>query len=272
LDVSVVIKGAGESASGIAYRLFMANITRICMVDIAAPLCVRRQVSFCEAIFEHQVEVEGVTGTLVCDRAGLLEAWAHKRIGVMVDPEWKMIAELKPVVVVDAILAKRNLGTHKKEAPAVVGVGPGFSAPDMVHAAVESNRGPNLGRAIYAGETEAFTGEPSERSGYRWERVLRAPHAGTIRHFLSIGAPVKAGDTILYVDETPVQAAMDGTLRGLIREIPVSAKEKVGDIEPQNSTYGCSRISDKARAIGGGVLEAILHLLNIPPSAQPTTK
>jgi xanthine dehydrogenase accessory factor len=265
LDVSIVIKGAGEMASGIAHRLFMANMTRVCMIELESPLCVRRTVSFCEAMFERQVEVEGVVGRLVRNRADLEAAWARNQIGVMVDPAWKIIGDMKPDVVVDAILAKRNLGTDRDEAPVVIGVGPGFSAPDAVHAAIESNRGPNLGRAIYAGAAEAYTGMPAMKAGFSWERVLRAPHAGTVRHVKSIGAPVKAGETVLYVGETPVKAAITGVLRGLIREIEVGRNEKVGDVEP-GKEQSCSAISDKAMAIGGGVLEAIMHFLNIEVS------
>jgi xanthine dehydrogenase accessory factor len=263
LDVSIVIKGAGEMASGIAHRLFMANMTRICMIDLEAPLCVRRTVSFCEAMFKQQVEVEGVVGKLVRDRAGIESAWACKQIAVMVDPAGKIIDALKPDIVVDAILAKRNLGTAKHEAPVVIGVGPGFSAPDVVHAAIESNRGPNLGRAIYAGAAEAHTGIPATKSGFSRERVLRAPHAGMVLHVKSIGTWVKTGDTVLYVGETPVRTAIDGALRGLIGEIEVSGNEKVGDIDPRREE-SCHAISDKALAIGSGVLEAIRHLLNMP--------
>jgi xanthine dehydrogenase accessory factor len=259
-DLSIVIKGAGEMASGIAHRLFMANMTRVCMLEIENPLCVRRTVSFCEALFERQVEVEGVTGTLVRDRAGLTQAWDRRQIGIIVDPEWKMIADLKPDVVVDAILAKRNLGTCKDEAPVVIGVGPGFSAPDLVHAVIESNRGPNLGRAIYRGTGESYTGVPAVKGGYSWERVLRAPHTGAVHQVRSIGDPVKAGDIVLYVDETPVMAAIDGFVRGIIREIEVGENEKVGDIEPRSDPSFCRTISEKALAIGGGVLEAIMHL------------
>jgi xanthine dehydrogenase accessory factor len=263
LDVSIVIKGAGEIASGIAHRLYMANITRVCMVETEYPLCVRRTVSFSEALFEKRVVVEGVVGTLAQGRTGVIEAWIRKEIGVVVDPLWKVLAELKPDVVVDAILAKKNLGTSKEDARVVVGVGPGFSAPDVVHAVIESNRGPNLGRAIYNGAAENHTGIPAMRDGYSWERVLRAPHPGRVRHVKSIGDKVKAGDAVLYVDQTPVLAAIDGTLRGVIRDIEVEDKEKVGDIEP-GSRLSCHwAISDKARAIGGGVLEAVLHLLNI---------
>jgi xanthine dehydrogenase accessory factor len=267
LDVSIVIKGAGEMASGIAHRLFMADMTRVCMIDLEAPLCVRRTVSFCEAMFERQVEVEGVVGRLVRNRADLEDAWARKQIGVMIDPAWKIIGDMRPDVVVDAILAKRNLGTAKDEAPVVIGVGPGFSAPDAVHVAIESNRGPNLGKAIYAGAAEAYTGIPAMKAGFSWERVLRAPHAGMVRHVKPIGTPVKAGETILFVGETPVKAATNGVLRGLIREIEVGGNEKVGDVDP-GSRQSCFAISDKAMAIGNGVLEAIIHLLSIKVSAE----
>jgi xanthine dehydrogenase accessory factor len=258
-DIAIVIKGAGEMASGIAHALFKAGMTRICMIEIENPLCVRRAVSFCEALFEQQVEVEGVVGTLVRDEAGLAEAWERNQIGVIADPEWKMIASLKPDVVVDAILAKKNLGTNKNEAPVVIAVGPGFSAPDIVDAVIESNRGPNLGRPIYCGSGEPYTGIPASRAGFSWERVLRAPNAGMVRLVKSIGDPVKAGDIVLYVGNTPVRAAIDGYTRGLIREIEVAENEKIGDIEPGSEPSSCRTISDKARAIGAGVLEAIKH-------------
>jgi xanthine dehydrogenase accessory factor len=263
LDVSIAIKGAGEMASGIAHRLFMANITRVCMVEIENPLCVRRTVSFCEALFAKEVEVEGVKATQVNNLADLAEAWDKKQIGVIADPGWKIIADLSPDVVVDAVLAKRNLGTVKNEAPVVIGVGPGFSAPDVVHAVIESNRGINLGRAIYDGAAESYTGIPAVKAGFGWERVLRAPHPGMVRQVKSIGDPVKAGEIVLYVDQTPVRAAIDGVTRGLIRDIEVCKNEKVGDIEATNDPSCCWTISDKARAIGGGVLEAVMHLLTI---------
>jgi len=260
-DLSIVIKGAGEMASGIALSLYRAGMPRICMVEIDLPLCVRRMVSFCEALYEKQVEVEGVTAMKVQDRFELAEAWNRRQIGVMVDPDWKIIAVLRPDVVVDSILAKQNLGTVKAEARVVIGVGPGFSAPDVVHAAVESNRGPNLGHVVYAGETEPHTGIPGMRAGYSWERVLRAPHAGMVRLVRSIGDPVKAGDEILYVDETPVRAEIDGIVRGLIREIRVEEKEKIGDIDPGSDPSCCRMVSDKAKAVGRGVVEAVKKLL-----------
>ena len=262
-DLSIVIKGAGETASGVAHRLFTAGMTRICMIEIENPLCVRRPVSFCEALFEQQVEVEGVVAAVVHDCADLVEAWECNQIGVRVDPMWKTIADLKPDVVIDAILAKRNLGTHKEEASFVIGIGPGFSAPDVVHAVIESNRGAELGRAIYRGSAERYTGIPASRAGFSWERVLRAPHAGRVRHLKRIGDGVQAGEVVLYVDVTPVHAAIDGVLRGLIRETEVEHGEKIGDIEPTRDPSSCWKISDKAKAIGNGVLEAVRNLIDI---------
>jgi xanthine dehydrogenase accessory factor len=261
-DISIVIKGAGEMASGIAHRLFMAGMTRICMLEVENPLCVRRTVSFCEALFDSPAEVEGIIATHVRDCAELHDAWGCGHIGVIVDPQWKFIEELKPDVVVDAILAKKNIGTHKGEAPVVIGVGPGFSAPDTVHAVIESNRGPNLGRVFYKGASEPYTGIPAVKAGFSHERVLRAPHAGTVHHVKSIGDPVQAGDVVLYVGETPVRAAIDGITRGVIREIHVVGNEKVGDIEPTTDPSCCRTISDKAKAIGNGVLEAVRNLVD----------
>ena len=261
-EITVVIKGAGEMASGIAHRLFMANIRRICMIEIENPLCVRRTVSFCEAVFEQEVQVEGVTAVLVGNRSEVGHAWRRGQIGVIIDPAWKIIADLRPDVVVDAILAKKNLGTRKEEAPLVIGIGPGFSAPDMVHAVVESNRGHDLGRVIYHGGAEPHTGMPGLTAGFGMERVLRSPHEGAVRHVKSIDDPVSKGEIVLYVDETPVPAGVDGVVRGLIRDIRVRANEKVGDIEPRGETRYSRTISDKARAIAGGVMEAIFHHLN----------
>jgi xanthine dehydrogenase accessory factor len=141
-------------------------------------------------------------------------------------------------------------------------VGPGFSAPENVHVIVESNRGNDLGRLIYEGQAEPFTGVPGSTEGYGHERVLRAPHAGKVKHVRSLGDLVKEGDVVLYVDKTPVCAPIPGLLRGLIRDIDVPKNEKLGDIEPRGESVDWRTISDKARAIGGGVLEAIMHEFN----------
>lgn len=264
-DLSVVIKGAGEMASGIAHRLHRAGIRHITMLDTERPLCVRRFVSFCEAVHDGVAEVEGVTGQLAGDVAEIASIWETGRVAVLVDPGWRSIGAVSPDVVVDAIMAKRNLGTGRDEASFVIGVGPGFTAPRDVHAVVESNRGHNLGRVIYDGMAEPYTGLPGEMKGVGKERVLRAPIAGPVKHVCRMGDDVKKGDLILYVGDAPVYAPFDGLLRGLIREMDVENAEKVGDVDPRARKEYCHTISDKARGIGGGVLEAILHEYNGSP-------
>lgn len=257
----IVIKGAGEMASGIAHRLFMANFKNIIMTEIERPISVRRLVAFSEAVYEKIYEVEGITAELVDNADDIEKIWGKGRIGVIIDPEWKTVSLIKPHIVIDAIMAKRNLGTKINEAPVVIGVGPGFNAPEDCHAVVESNRGYNLGRVIYKGSAEPHTGIPGPVMGMTSERVLRSEKPGIIKHLKRIGDEVKKGDTVLYIDDTPVVATFDGILRGLIREIAVEKNEKIGDIDPRGEKEYCYTISEKARAIGGGVLEAVMHLI-----------
>lgn len=165
-DVNIVIKGAGDVASGIAHRLYAASLTRILMLEIAEPLCVRRTVSFSEAVYERSMEVEGVGAELIDTLDALTGVWERKKIAVIVDPRWTAVEILKPHVVVDSIMAKRNLGTTKEEAPLVIGVGPGFTAPRDVHVVIESKRGHDLGKALYDGFAEPYTGVPGSVMGY----------------------------------------------------------------------------------------------------------
>jgi len=257
--LKIVIKGAGEMATGIACRLFTANFKQIVMTEIPKPLTVRRTVAFSEVIYEKEWSVEGVTAALAVRTDEIAKIWKEGKIAVIIDPEWKIIEEMKPDIVIDAIMAKRNIGTKKGEAPLVIGVGPGFSAPQDVHAVIESNRGHNLGRVFYSGAAEPYTGTPGPVMGYTTERVLRAPHEGMVKHVKAIGDYAKKGETVMFVDDTPVSAPFDGLLRGLIREIHVEANEKIGDIDPKATIEHCYIITEKARAIGGGVLEAIMH-------------
>ncbi|MDP2268887.1 MAG: selenium-dependent molybdenum cofactor biosynthesis protein YqeB [Deltaproteobacteria bacterium] len=258
-DLQIVIKGAGEMATGIACRLFMANLHSLVMLEIPMPISVRRGVSFSEAVYEREKEVEGVKAEYAGNIAAVYDVWGRRNIAVSVDPQWGFVKELKPDVVIDAVMAKRNIGTQREEASLVIGVGPGFAAPRDVHAVVESNRGHNLGKVIYSGSAESHTDIPGSTMGYTRERVLRAPHGGKITHNKDIGDKIMKGDLILYVDKSPVFAPLDGILRGLIREIEVAAQEKIGDIDPRGMKEHCYTITDKARAIGGGVLEAIMH-------------
>jgi xanthine dehydrogenase accessory factor len=261
-ELIVVIKGAGEMATGIAHRLYMSHIRHIVMTEIPEPITVRRTVAFSEVVFDGKMIVEGVGAERIKAVDNILNTWKDGKIAVIVDPGWAIVDVLKPDVVIDAIMAKRNLGTKKTEAPFVIGVGPGFSAPSDVHAVVESNRGHNLGRVIYDGAAEPHTGIPGPTMGYTSERVLRSPHDGLVRHLKTLGDSVKKGEIVLYVDDTPVHTNIDGLLRGLIREIRVKNNEKIGDIDPRGFKEYCFTITEKARAIGGGVLEAIMHKFN----------
>lgn len=255
----VVIKGAGDVASGIAHRLWRSGFA-VAMTELPRPTAIRRTVSFAEAVYEGAAAVEGVEArrALAADAAAVLAAG---QIPVVVDPRGELVARLRPGAVVDAILAKRNTGTSREEAPLVIGVGPGFCAGEDVHAVVETMRGHELGRVILCGGALADTGLPGAVGGYTWQRVLRAPAAGVFAGALRIGAAVQAGDVVAYVGGEAVRAPFAGVLRGLLRSgLTVPAGLKVADVDPRCQGEHCFTISDKARAIGGGVLEALLWL------------
>jgi xanthine dehydrogenase accessory factor len=260
--LTIAIRGAGEMASGIAHRLFASGFTRIIMSEISSPICVRRKVSFCEAVYEKQATVEGVKAELIGTPSSTKEVWARNALAVVVDEDGNLLRDLGCDVLVDATMAKKRKESIKGMARFVIGVGPGFRAPLDADVIVESNRGHNLGRVFYEGEAEAYTGEPGVIAGFTKERVLRAPHAGVVRLATEIGETVKKGDVVVYVGETAVRAGVDGVVRGLIRPITVPENEKVGDIDPRGTRAHCYTVSEKARAIGGGVLEAILHRFN----------
>ena len=260
-DISICIKGAGEMASAVAWRLYMANMRRIFMLECSEPLAVRRNVSFSEVVYDAAFEVENVEAAL-CHVAGdISKCWRKKKIAVLVDPDWHMPKAIQPDVVVDAILAKKNLGTEMTEAPLVIGLGPGFTAGTDVHMVVETNRGHNLGRIILSGSAEPNTGIPGVISGYAEERVLRAPGNGRFNPAKEIGERVVEGETVGEVNGITVPARINGVLRGLIRPgSKVREGLKIGDIDPRGEKDYCYTISDKARAISGSVLEAILRV------------
>ena len=259
----MVIKGAGEMASAVAWRIYMANIRQILMLETPSPLAVRREVSFCEAVLDGRQTVEGVEACAADDETAIRDAWTREQIAVVVDPNWKMLDRFGPHVVIDAILAKKNLGTHLNEAPLVIGLGPGFTAGQDVHLVIETNRGHNLGRIISTGAAEPNTGIPGPIDGYTEDRVLRAPCDGEFKARCAIGDQVKKGDTVATVAGDTVKAKIYGVLRGLIRSSSqVRQGLKLGDIDPRGSADFCHTISDKARAISGSVLEAILRVYN----------
>ncbi len=263
-ELIVVIKGAGEMASAVAWRIYMANIRQILMLESASPQAVRREVSFCEAVHDGRKTVEGVEANRADNDDEAREAWRQEKIAVVADPEWKMLDRLQPNVVIDAILAKKNLGTHMREAPLVIGLGPGFVAGHDVHLVIETNRGHNLGRIMTSGTAEPNTGVPGPIGGYTAERVLRAPCDGEFKTGCSIGNLVKKGDRVGTVAADAVLANIDGVLRGLIRSSSrVHRGLKLGDIDPRGNVDYCHTISDKARAISGSVLETILRVFNL---------
>ena len=262
-ELIVAIKGAGEMATAVAWRVYMSNIRQILMLEAPSPLAVRREVSFCEAVLDGSQTVEGIKACSVDNDMAIREAWNREEIAVVVDPDWKMLDRIEPHVVIDAILAKKNLGTHKEEAPLVIGLGPGFIAGQDVHLVIETNRGHNLGKIIASGSAEPNTGIPGPIGGYSEERVLRAPCDGEFKARYAIGDRVKKGDTVATVAAHTVQAKIDGVLRGLIRSSShVNQGLKLGDIDPRGNVDYCHTISDKARAISGSVLEAILRVYN----------
>lgn len=262
-ELVVLIRGAGEMASGVAHRLFRSHL-RICLLEIAHPLAVRRGVSFCEAVYEGEKEVEGVRAKLISGTEEIRSVWEAGKIPLLIDPEGESTrAFLSPDVVVDAILAKRNLGTKKTDAPLVIGLGPGFTAGEDVHVVIETNRGQNLGKVIFEGAAEPDTGVPAPVSGFTVERVLRATGNGVFRPVRSIGEGVEKGAIVAWVEDQPVMAGISGVIRGMLRgETEVKEGMKVGDIDPRGKRELCFTISEKARAIGGGVLEAILNRFN----------
>jgi len=264
----IVIRGAGDIASGIALRLWRAGLRPV-MTDLPRPTAIRRTAAFSEAIVHGKAVVEDVAAKRAEDPAQALALLEEGVIPVLADPEGACIPALKPAAVVDAILAKRNLGTRITDAPVVVGVGPGFTAGVDCHAVVETMRGHYLGRAIYQGSAQPNTGVPGLIGGFAGERVLRAPADGVFRQLLEIGTRVKMGDVAAEVEGVPMICTLDGVLRGILPEgTPVRKGMKAGDIDPRCKIEHCYCTSDKALAVGGGVLEAVLGLSGALKSAK----
>ena len=256
----VVIRGAGDLATGVALRLWRAHI-RVVMTDIPAPTAIRRTVCFSQAVVHGETTVEDVTARRAENPKQALEVLKEGVIPVLADPDGACIPVLKPDAVVDAILAKKNLGTKITDAPVVIGVGPGFTAGVDCHAVVETMRGHTLGRVIHAGSALPNTGIPGLIGGFAGERVLRAPADGVFHQLLDIGAQVRQGDVAATVNSVPMTCTLDGVLRGILPDgTPVHKGMKAGDIDPRCKVEHCYTASDKALAIGGGVLEAILDL------------
>lgn len=270
----IVVRGAGDLATGTIHRLKKAGF-RLLVLEAEHPAAIRRQVALSEAVYAGSARVEDVEAVRMDvdlaekkNRKELLEQemeriWKKDGVPVLVDPAGLSIATLRPAVVVDAILAKKNLGTTKEMAPLVIALGPGFTAGEDVDVVIETKRGHNLGRVIRSGSAVPNTGIPGIIGGYGKERVMHAQAEGILRNVASIGDIVEARAVIAEIETengtVPVEASLSGLLRGLIRDgYPVTKGFKIADIDPRKEELqNCFTISDKARCIAGSVLEVI---------------
>ncbi len=260
----ILVKGAGDLGTGVAWRLYQSGFP-VVISELAQPLVVRRTVAFASAAFDGEITVQGVTAR----RAESFEEAARWLdagvIPLLVDPETHARKYFQPTVLIDAIIAKRNTGTRIGDAPLVIALGPGFTPRVDCHVVIETNRGHNLGRVLWDRPAQANTGVPGVTGGKGPERVLRAPCDGVFKGIKQIGDQVKTGVVIAQVGQGQVLAPFDGILRGSVHDgLVVKAGMKVGDVDPRAEREACFTISDKALAIGGGVLEAILSWMRRP--------
>ena len=261
----IVVRGGGDLATGTIYKLRKCGFP-VLVLETGAPSAIRRNVAFSEAVYQGSQQVEDMTCRLASSLEQARQWLDENQLVLLVDPAGEAIARLKPMAVVDAILAKKNLGTHREMAPITVALGPGFTAGVDVDAVVETKRGHNLGRVLWQGTAAPNTGIPGVIAGYGKERVIHSPAEGILRNVCKITDTVRRGQVIAAVETAagtvPVEATLDGLLRGLIRDgYPVTKGFKIADIDPRVEEYqNCFTISDKARCIAGGVLEAIIQL------------
>ena len=260
----IVVRGGGDLATGTIYKLKKSGFP-VLILETANPSAIRRNVAFCEAVYQGTQRVEDMTCYLADSPAQAMEFLREGKLTLLVDPAGASISEWKPLAVVDAILAKKNLGTNRKMAPITVALGPGFTAGEDVDAVIETKRGHNLGKVFWEGTAAPNTGIPGAIGGYSKERVIHSPAKGILRNVKKVTDTVSKGQVIAIVETengpVPVEATLDGILRGLIRDgYPVKVGFKMADIDPRIDEYNnCFTISDKARCIAGGVLEVILR-------------
>lgn len=267
----VIVRGGGDLASGVAYRLARIDIPLV-ITELAQPLVVRRKVSFGEAVYEGRVTVEGVAAELVSDFSGVLHAFEHGVVPVMVDPEAQVIDEfhtrcpLTHLVLVDARMLKRFVEEAIPKVELMIGLGPGFIAGVNCQAAIETNRGHRLGRVLWNGAPEEDSGIPDKVLGIDVKRVVRAPASGVLHVHAEIGDHVEEGQIIAEVDGQPVRSMLRGVLRGMMHPgLRVPQGLKIADVDPRDDPSYCYLISEKSLAIGGGVLEALLSVQRLRP-------
>lgn len=253
----ILIKGAGDLATGIASRLYRSG-HQIMMTEIAVPLTVRRMAALSRAVYDGEAQVEDMKGVLADSMEQAHEVLAMGNIPIFVDEQAKVAGQYQPDILIDAVLAKKNLGTTIMDASFVIGVGPGFTAGLDCHCVVETQRGHTLGNTIYDGSAIPNTGVPGEIGGYTVERLIRAAGDGELEPFVSIGDVVREGQLVASTGGKEVRALMGGMVRGMLQPgVSVTKNLKIGDIDARCEHTNCFTISDKARAVGGGVLEAV---------------
>jgi xanthine dehydrogenase accessory factor len=264
----VLIRGGGDLASGVAYRLYKSGF-KIVITELEKPLAVRRLASFSEAIYSDEMTIEGITARKIAnvdDPLRLLQLLSKGRIPVLIDPEAKSISAVHPMVIVDARMLKKAPEPLKHSAKLYIGLGPGYIGGANCHAAIETQRGPWLGRVLWDEPTQPDSGVPEPIGVKPGERALFASSDGKVVAIKAIGDAVQQGEAIATLNEQSITAPIDGILRGLIHpEVDVVKGMKIGDVDPRGNPELCSRISDKALAISGGVLEAILSKAELRP-------
>jgi xanthine dehydrogenase accessory factor len=266
----ILIKGAGELASASAHRLFRCGF-RVVMTDLEQPTAVRRTVSFCAAIPDHEIEIEGVRG-IGCrvEQADELPRFVGSAVPVFVDPRCRLREIWNPDVIIDARILKVNTDNKVHDASLMIGLGPGIDAGADVHFVIETNRGHDLGRIIGQGKASGDTGRPGDICGYTHERVLRSPASGFFHSRQTIGNLVEAGEVIGEVNGQKIVAGIAGVLRGLVLPgLAVTVNQKLGDVDPRGDPSSCYTLSDKARTISGSVLEIVVrHVGQILPTVS----
>lgn len=256
----VVIRSGGDIGTAIAHKLHRSGF-KVILLEKPHPLVIRRKVAFAQAIFKGEAEVEGIKAVKVEELREILQVWEENCIPIMIDTDCSIIKEIPIDAMIDATIAKKNQGISKGMAPITIAAGPGFEAGVDVDVVIETNRGHNLARLIFQGFAEADTGIPGKIGGYDVERVIKAPCNGELKIVCDIGEIVKKQQVIAYVGEVTIKATIDGVVRGMIYQNTwVTEGLKIADIDPRGCVEYCYTISDKARAIAGGVLEAIFHM------------
>lgn len=265
-DKIVVVRGGGDLASGTINRLHNIGF-KVLVLEIPQPNFIRRKVCYGQAIYEKEFTLENVVSKKADNLDEIENIWREEKIPVYVDPEMKIVPKIKPIAVVDAIIAKKNLRMRKDIAPITIALGPGFEGGKDVDAVIETQRGHNLGRVIFNGKAAENTGVPGVIKGYGKERVIHAPASGKLKIVYDIGSVVKKYEVIAYIDSVPVYASLTGLIRGMIKDGSIVEKGlKIIDIDPREEELkNCYTISDKARTISGGVVEALFYLMNRVP-------